>query len=200
MLRTMTWAAALLLAGSLLLGARAPGRPAASGSRSNAPETSFVQIGSGDQAAGAFVAWPAGNQAAPAIVVVHEWWGLNDQIRAVARRLSAQGYVAIVPDLYHGKVASDPEMAHTLMRGLDEDRALADLDDATRWLRAQSRTAKSRVGVVGFCMGGRLSELFALHEPGTAAAVMFYGRPETNPAKLSSLKAPLQGHFGAEDQ
>jgi carboxymethylenebutenolidase len=134
------------------------------------------------------------------VIVVHEWWGLNGQIRDVARRLAGQGYVAIVPDLYHGKVADDPELAHTLMRGLDEDRALVDLDDATRWVRAQSRTAKSRLGVVGFCMGGRLSELFALHEPTVVAAVMFYGRPETNPAKLSSLKGPLQGHFGAEDQ
>jgi carboxymethylenebutenolidase len=134
------------------------------------------------------------------VIVIQEWWGLNEQIREVARRLAREGYVSIVPDLYHGKVADDAEMAHTLVRGLDDERALTDLDAALRWLRAQERTAKSKVGVVGFCMGGRLAELFALNEPGVAAAVMYYGRPVTNPTLLAKLKAPLQGHFGAEDQ
>jgi carboxymethylenebutenolidase len=200
MLRTMTWAAVLLFAGGVLLGARAPGRPAGSGSRSTAPETSFVQVGGGDQAAGAFVAWPAGNQAAPAIVVVHEWWGLNDQIRAVARRLSGQGYVAIVPDLYHGKVASDPMKAHELMRGLDEAEALGTLEAAAAWVRAQPRVAKSRVGTIGFCMGGGLAQHLALQDSGVAAAVMFYGSPETDPEKLAQLKGALQAHFGVEDE
>ena len=161
-------------------------------------DTTRVHLGTGTDA---FVAWPAGKGAAPSVIVIQEWWGLNEQIRDVARRFAREGYVAIVPDLYHGKVADDPEMAHTLVRGLDDERALADLDEALKWLRGQQRTRKTKAGVVGFCMGGRLSELFALHQPsGVAAAVMFYGRPVTSPAMLASLKAPLQGHFGAEDQ
>jgi carboxymethylenebutenolidase len=178
--------------------AAAPARKPASAAPGSA-DTSRVHIGPAGTGTDAFVAWPAGAKSVAAVIVIHEWWGLNGQIREIARRLARQGYVAIVPDLYHGKVADDPETAHTLVRGLDEDRALADLDEAARWLRAQARTAKSRLGVVGFCMGGRLAELFALHEPSVAAAVMYYGRPETHPGKLAALKAPLQGHFGSQD-
>jgi carboxymethylenebutenolidase len=199
MLRSRTLAAAALMLGVILLGSPAPGRPA-SGSRPAAPETSFVQVGSGEQTAGAFVAWPAGAQPAPAIVVVHEWWGLGDQIRAVARRLASQGYLAIVPDLYHGKVASDPMKAHELMRGLDETEALSTLEAAVAWVHAQPRAAKSRVGVIGFCMGGGLAQDLALQDPSLAAAVMFYGSPQTDPDKLAGLKGALQAHFGVEDE
>jgi carboxymethylenebutenolidase len=163
-------------------------------------DSSRVHLGPPESGTGAFVAWPASRAAAPAVVVIHEWWGLNGQIRSVARRLAQEGYVAIVPDLYHGKVASDPEYAHELSRGLEEDKAMGDLDAALGWLRTQSRVDRRRIGVVGFCMGGRLSELFALHSPELAAAVMFYGRPESDAGKLAGLKIPLQGHFGREDR
>lgn len=192
--------AALALAGAAGVFLAIPCGFAATPAPAPAVDTSRVQLGTVEAGTGAFVAWPKGKGSAPAVVVIHEWWGLNAQIRDVARRLAGQGYVAIVPDLYHGKVADDPEMAHTLSRGLDEDLALADLDSTLRWIRVEKRTAKSKVGVVGFCMGGRLSELFALHEPALAAAVMFYGRPEANPQRLSGMRVPLQGHFGAEDQ
>jgi carboxymethylenebutenolidase len=199
--RSRTLLAATLTLGGVLLGSRAvPGRPAASGVRPAAPETSFVQLGSGEQAAGAFVAWPAGRQVAPGIVVVHEWWGLNGQIREVARKLSSQGYLAIVPDLYHGKVASDPMKAHELMRGLEDAEALGTLEAAVAWVRAQPRAAKSRVGVLGFCMGGGLAQGLALQDPGVSAAVMFYGGPQTDPEKLAKLKGALQAHFGEQDE
>lgn len=163
-------------------------------------DTSRVQLGPPETGTAAFVAWPANRAAAPAVIVIHEWWGLNGQIRSIARRLAQEGYVAIVPDLYHGQVAGDPEYAHELSRGLDEDKALGDLDAALGWLRTQSRVDRRRVGVVGFCMGGRLSELMALHSPELAAAVMFYGRPESDADKLATLKVPLQAHFGGEDR
>ena len=168
--------------------------------QSAAGDTGLVRIGPADAGTDAFVAWPAGKNPAPAIIVVHEWWGLNEQMRSLARRLAQEGYVTIVPDLYHGKVADEPEYAHELSRGLDEDKALVDLDSAAQWILRQPRVARQRLGVVGFCMGGRLSQLFALHNPQLRAAVMFYGRPETDPAKLATLKAPLQGHFGGEDR
>ena len=185
---------AALVMGSSLAGVRAA--PA----RSAAPETSFVQVGSGEHTAGAFVAWPAGEKPAPAIIVVHEWWGLNDQIREVARRLSSQGYLAIAPDLYHGKVASDPMKPHELMRGLEKPEALETLEAAAAWARAQPRSAKSRIGVIGFCMGGGLAQDLALQDPRVAAAVMFYGSPETDPAQLAKLKGVLQAHFGEQDE
>lgn len=148
----------------------------------------------------AFVAWPAGTGKAPAVIVVHEWWGLNDQIREMARRMARQGYVAIVPDLYHGKSATTPEEAHELVRGLEDTRVFAELDAACGWLARQPRTAGSSIGEMGFCVGGGIALRYALHSPSLAAVVMFYGPPETDVAKLAALKAPLLGHFGATDQ
>lgn len=178
--------------------AGAAGRPA-DPARAAASDTLRVHLGPPDAGADAFVALPAGQGHAPGLIVVHEWWGLNAQIREVARRLALQGYVAIVPDLYHGKVAGDAEQAHVLTRGLDRDEALGVLEGALGWLRAQPRTAKARAGVVGFCMGGALAERWALRGGDLAAVVMFYGSPETDPSKLAGLRAPLQGHFGADD-
>jgi carboxymethylenebutenolidase len=176
------------------------GKPSSASARRPSSDTSRVHIGPATGGTTAFVAWPAGSAAAPGVIVVHEWWGLNGQIRDVARRLAREGYVAVVPDLYHGAVADDPEKAHELMRGLEDDAVLADLDGTVAWLRAQPATAKSRLAVVGFCVGGRYSELLDLHSDALSAAVMFYGPPEIDPKKLATLKAPLQGHFGTEDQ
>ncbi|HYM81548.1 MAG TPA: dienelactone hydrolase family protein [Candidatus Limnocylindria bacterium] len=164
------------------------------------PDTARVHVGPAQGGTDAFVVWPVGKNPGPAVIVVHEWWGLNGQIRSTARRLAEQGYVAIVPDLYRGKVTSDPEQAHELLRGLDDERALADLDAAVAWLRAQPRVGKNRIGVVGFCAGGRLAQLMGLHSGEVAAVVVFYGTPETAPARLAKMRAPLQGHFGSEDQ
>jgi len=163
-------------------------------------DTARVQLGPAQGGTSAFVAWPASRNPAPAVIVVHEWWGLNGQIRTMARRLAQEGYVAIVPDLYRGRVADDPEYAHELSRGLDERKALADLDATAAWLRTQRRVNRARIGVVGFCLGGRLSQLFALRGPGLGAAVMFYGQPETDAERIATLKVPLQGHFGGEDR
>ena len=187
--------AALLTVSAAALSDTRPGKAVAT-----TPDTALVPIGVESHATQAFVAWPSKRQGAPAIVVVQEWWGLNDQIRDVARRLSREGYVAIVPDLYHGKVASDPELAHELSRALDGDSALGDLAGAITWLRETPETAKSRIGVVGFCLGGGLSQRLALKHPELSAAVMFYGPPETDPQALRTLLVPLQAHFGATDQ
>lgn len=186
------------LGAALLLRLPGPafGAPATA-ARDTAPAT--VHIGPADAGTDAFVAWPAGTDAAPAVVMVHEWWGLNPQIKDMARKLARQGYVVIVPDLYHGKVAEEPERAHELMRGLEATRVMSELDAARAWLRAQPRCAKSRVGVIGFCVGGGLALGFALRGGDLAAAVVFYGAPETDPAKLAGLRAPLMGHFGGED-
>jgi carboxymethylenebutenolidase len=163
-------------------------------------DTARVQIGPPDGGTEAFVAHPPGTKPAPAVIVVHEWWGLNGQIRDVARRFARDGYVAIVPDLYHGKVATDAEKAHELVRGLDQERAIVDLEHAVAWLRAQPRTAKARIGVVGFCMGGSLAQALALTDTTIAVVAMFYGQPDTDPVRIARLRAPLQGHFGLADE
>jgi len=186
--------------------AAAPAPAAAHGSSSSRrpvsrpvrPDTARVSLE--PSGGGAFVAYPPGTEDAPGAVVVHEWWGLNLQIREVARRLARQGYVVIVPDLYGGQVASDPETAHVLVRGLDEDASLAILESASRWLAADPRSASRRHAVLGFCMGGQLALTAALRDSSCSAVVMFYGTPEPRAERLAPLTAPLLGHFGADDQ
>jgi carboxymethylenebutenolidase len=160
----------------------------------------LVDLKGTQSAVKAYLVKPAGKGPFPGIVVIQEWWGLNDQIRGVADRLAAQGYAAIAPDLYHGTATADPEKAHELMRGLDEKVALADLGAAIDFLRALPEVGKGRVGSVGFCMGGGLSLQLALHRQDLAGAVMFYGQPETDPALLKGAACPVLGLFGEEDQ
>lgn len=163
-------------------------------------DTARVHLGAAGGGADAFVAFPPNVKSAPGIIVVHEWWGLNGQIRNVAKRLAQQGYVAIVPDLYHGKVASDPEDAHVLMRGIDDGEALGTLRAASDWLAQDPRTLKRKRGILGFCMGGGLALQSAIDNPQLAAAVVFYGSPESRPERIAALKVPLLAHFGADDQ
>jgi len=167
--------------------------------RTAGADTAFVTLGSGETRTGAFVAMPPGTKKAPVVIVVQEWWGLNGQIRDVATRLARQGYLAIAPDLYHGRVAEDAMQAHELSRGVTDEGSDRDLDAAMAWVKAQPRSS-GRVAVMGFCLGGGVALRYAFHSPDLAAAVMFYGAPETDPDRLASLHVPLQGHFGADDK
>jgi carboxymethylenebutenolidase len=151
----------------------------------------------------AYMASPSAPGTYPAVVVVHEWWGLNSQIKTVADRIAAMGYHAIVPDLYHGVVAEDAEKAHELTRGLEDSRALSDIAAAANHARTAAAGAPaggSPVGIIGFCMGGRLALLASMSEMPLQAAVMFYGPPVTDPAELAGVKAPILALFGREDE
>ena len=136
----------------------------------------------------------------PAIIVIHEWWGLNDNIKAMTRRLAGEGYTALAVDLYGGKVADNPDTAKQLMGAV-----LANLGGTVAVLRAADdylkRQGAPRVGVIGWCFGGGWSLETALEIPqGIDAVVMYYGRPETDQARLAQLRAPLLGLFGTDDQ
>jgi carboxymethylenebutenolidase len=143
---------------------------------------------------------PSGPGPFPGVVLVQEWWGLNHQIETVADRLAALGYAVIVPDLYHGHVANDAEKAHELSRGLTDESALNDLGAAVTNLRNSPTVGGRPVGIMGFCMGGRLSLLTALSGPPLNACVVFYGPPITDAALLQKLPCPLLASFGAEDE
>ena len=159
---------------------------------------SMVDVKSGTETIQAYVATPAGGvKNAPAIVVVQEWWGLTDWVKGVADRFAAQGYVAIAPDLYRGKVATTPELAHELSRGLPQDRAIRDIRSAEAYVEA---LGVKKTGVIGFCMGGGLAQRAALDKAPFAAAVMCYGPPESSPDKLKTMKGPLLGIFAGDDQ
>ncbi len=134
---------------------------------------------------------------APGIVVIQEWWGLNDQIRGVADKLAAAGYRALVPDLYRGKLALEANEAEHLMKGLDFAAAAGqDVRGAVQYLKASGST---KVGVTGFCMGGALTLLAAVHVPEANAAVVWYGFPPLEHVDATRIRAPLMGHWATED-
>ena len=113
-----------------------------------------VSYKSGDETVQAILYTPEGKGPFPGIVVIHEWWGLNDWVKEQAAKLSGEGYAALAIDLYRGKVATTPEEAHEIMRGVPEDRAARDLHAAFEFLKAQPNLQKDRIGSIGWCMGG----------------------------------------------
>jgi carboxymethylenebutenolidase len=144
-----------------------------------------------------YLAEPAGGGKAPGIVVIQEWWGLNDQIKGVADKLAKAGYRALVPDLYRGKSTVDAEEATHLMNGLNfADAASQDIRGAAQYLK---KSGSPKVGVTGFCMGGALTVLSAVNVPEMDAGVIWYGYPPLEYVDASKIKAPLLGHFGTRD-
>ncbi|HVS15096.1 MAG TPA: dienelactone hydrolase family protein [Thermoanaerobaculia bacterium] len=139
-----------------------------------------------------------GGDGLPGILVIHEWWGLNENIEAMTRRLAGEGYVALAVDLYEGVVATDRESAMAAMRDVDEAKALANLRAAHGFL--QSEHGATAVGVIGWCFGGgwSLNAGIALGDD-IAAAIVYYGRLTTDRDRLAQLNAPVLGLFGSED-
>jgi len=148
-----------------------------------------------------YLARPSGARGdLPAIVVVHEWWGLNDNIRMMARRLAGEGYAVLAVDLYGGEVASTPEQARELVTASLQDRAagVRNLQAAVEFVRGRGAR---RVGVLGWCFGGGWSLQAALSMPEAVnAAVVYYGQPVTDRTELARLQAPLLGLFGERDR
>ena len=159
-----------------------------------------VSYKSGDETVQAVLYTPAGKGPFPAIIVIHEWWGLNDWVKDQASKLADQGYEALAIDLYRGKVATTPDMAHEIMRGVPEDRAKRDLHSAFEFLQSQPNVRKDRIGAIGWCMGGGYSLDVALQEPTLAADVINYGHLATDSEALKKISAPILGLFGGQDQ
>jgi carboxymethylenebutenolidase len=159
-----------------------------------------VSFKSGDETVTGFLVTPEGKGPFPAVIVIHEWWGLDDWVKGQARALAGEGYVALAVDLYRGKVTSKQEEAHQLMMGLPRDRALRDLKAAFAYLRGRAEVRKDRIGAIGWCMGGMYSLALATEEPGLAAVVAYYGAPPTDAATIAKIKAPVLGNYGAEDK
>ncbi len=165
-----------------------------------AAESKSVSYKSGDETVQAALYTPAGKGPFPAIIVIHEYWGLNDWVKEQASKLAEQGYVALAVDLYRGKFATTPDMAHELMRGVPEDRAKRDLHAAFEFLQSQPNVKKNRIGAIGWCMGGGYALDVALQEPTLAADVINYGHLATDPEALKKINAPILGLFGGQDQ
>jgi carboxymethylenebutenolidase len=145
-----------------------------------------------------YLARPDSSESLPAVIVLQEWWGLDGHIKDLTNRFAEQGYIALAPDLYKGQVATEPDEARKLVMELDMAEAVREIQQAVTYLLDQEFVAGDQVGIVGFCMGGRLVLQTSLVEDRLGAGVAFYGSP-LEPADAANVKAPLLGLYGDQD-
>jgi carboxymethylenebutenolidase len=143
------------------------------------------------------IAEPSGAGKSPALLVIQEWWGVNDHIRSLVNRFAKEGFLAFAPDLYHGKITKDGGEAASLLKGLDWKRAVQDVAGAAAYLTSHPRST-GKVGITGFCMGGAVALAAAANVPELLAVVPFYGIPDAG-TDYSKVTAAIQGHFGNRD-
>ena len=158
-----------------------------------------VSFRSGDETVHGLLYLPAGAGPHPALVVIHEWWGLNDWVKEQAAGWARLGYVALAVDLYRGPVATDMEQAHELMRGLPQDRGVRDLAAAANYLRSRKDVERAKIGAVGWCMGGGFALQLEIADPALRAVAVNYGALATDPAALARIHAAVLGNFGGQD-
>jgi len=168
--------------------------------RASTPNVEIVSYKSGNETVSGYLALPEGGGKHPAIIAIHEFWGLNEWVKEQAQNYAKQGYVALAVDLYRGQVGTTPDEAHILMRGMPDDRALRDLEAAFAYLGSRKDVEASKIGSIGWCMGGSWSIKLAEDQPKLAAFVVNYGSLPTDPAIIAKIKAPMLGNFGADDK
>jgi carboxymethylenebutenolidase len=132
------------------------------------------------------------------LILIHEWWGLNDEMRALAAKFAEQGFLALAVDLFEGQTTDDPTRARELMSGLDAAKATETMVAWVQWLRS-APSCNGRVGTLGYCLGGGWSLNTSLATP-VDATVIYYGNVKKTAEELASLKGPVLGHFGKLDQ
>lgn len=150
------------------------------------------------------LALPAAGTAAeakkPAVIVIQEWWGVDDWIKEQSARFASRGYVALAPDLYRGRTAKSPDEAHELMRGMPEDRAMADLKAAVDYLAARPDVDPNRIGVIGWCMGGGYALKLATSDRRLRATAVNYGSVITDTDAITRINSQILGNFGGGDR
>lgn len=150
--------------------------------------------------ANAYLSLPKSKEPSAAVLVIHEWWGLNDHVKHWADRLAADGYAALAIDLYGGVVATTREAASKAMQSVDAEKAQATLVAAHAFLKTDKRVAAAKRACIGWCFGGGWSLRLAMAAPDLDAAVVYYGRLVTDATKLQDIRAPLLGVFGTQDR
>jgi carboxymethylenebutenolidase len=162
------------------------------------PRQNVTFASNGGQAHG-YLNKPASG-AGPGLIVIQEWWGLDDHIADIVDRFAAEGFVTLAPDLYGGRVAHDNDTAGQYMQQLPAEQAVRDLSGAVDYLIADPSVSSTKVGVVGFCMGGGfVLQLAALRGNQISAAVPFYGVGPGVPDGYRGISAPVQGHYAEND-
>ncbi len=163
-------------------------------------KTQDVAFSSGSETIAGYLAAPESLGKHPALVVIHEDWGLTDWVKEQTRKLAGQGYVALAVDLYRGQVAHDPEYAYELMISTPPDRALRDMEAAIHFLAPRMDVNQEKMGSIGWSVGGKWSLLLAVNDPFLAACVVNYGSMPTDPADIQKIHAPVLGIFGGDDR
>ncbi len=162
------------------------------------PRQNTTFASNGSQAHG-YLARPEGGRG-PGLIVIQEWWGLDDHVADLVDRFAGQGFVTLAPDLYGGRVAHDSGEAGEMLQALPVDRAVRDLSGAVDHLLGDPDVTSSTVGVVGYCMGGGFVLKLAAQEGSRiGAAVPYYGVGPGVPDEYRSVTAPIQGHYGEQD-
>lgn len=144
-----------------------------------------------------YMARPMDSARHPSIIVIQEWWGLDEHIKDVARRFAREGYVALAPDLYHGRVTDQQSEAQKMSASLDRTRAVRDIQSCVSYLKEQA-FSNGNVATIGYCMGGGVSLLTACRDS-LSAAVVYYGGLPNPPDLLEGVRCPVLGIFGSDE-
>jgi carboxymethylenebutenolidase len=163
-------------------------------------KTQDVTFPSGSEKIAGYLTAPDSPGQHPAVIVIHDDWGLTDWVKEQTRKLAGHGYVALAVDLYSGQVTHDPSYAYELTAGTPADRALRDLEAAIHFLILRPDVNKEKLGSIGWSMGGKWSLLLAVNDPFLAACVSNYGPMPTNPADIQKIHAPVLAIFGEDDR
>jgi len=161
--------------------------------------TQTIEFPADGETGHAFLALPEGAGPFPGVIVVQEWWGLVDHIKDVARRFADEGFAALAPDLYHGKVTREPNEAQKLMMSLNMGKASAELTKAADYLASRPEVAGHGIGAIGFCMGGSLALTLACDSPQIRAAAPFYGGNPSPLEKVANLRGPVFAAYAEND-
>ncbi len=211
-MKTRSFAVGVMLTAILAACTSAPGVPSSPGNSASAPTSTNSQILNQNSAPGmavrtldanyfentkGFFAQPDKEGSYPGIIMIHEWWGLNDQIKDTARMLAARGYNVLAVDLYNGFVAKTPEEARAQVSSLDQAKALQNMAAAKAYLKDKGAT---KLASWGWCFGGGQSMQLALNDTELAATVIYYGNLVDDETKLQNIKWPVLGIFGDKDQ
>jgi carboxymethylenebutenolidase len=145
-----------------------------------------------------FLARPISNETFPGVIMIHEWWGLNENMKETAKKLASQGYVVLAVDLFHGSVATDAQKAMEMVSNFDEQQAIVNMNGAVNHLQTSNNIGK--IGSIGWCFGGGQSLNLALNNKNIDATVIYYGKLVTEKEALSKIKSPVLGIFGELDQ
>jgi carboxymethylenebutenolidase len=165
--------------------------------------TSHVDLHINGDGAYAYVAEPDDEASHPGVVLIQEWWGIEPHIRELAQRLASAGFVVAVPDLYHGKIATEPDdaMKMVMMLRKNVDRAAQEIIGTLETLKARPNVEPKKLGLIGFCVGGFLTYTVASRYPDLGAVVPFYGAGyDPTPDEVARVNAPVLAVYGSQDQ